>query len=74
MGIEPTTETLQVFLAKALVHASPNFPLLRLQRSSHIGFFYFKNLLGIPDEKVNPILGGEEDFPNRFPMSTTFTR
>ena len=54
MRIELTTETLQVFLAKALEHASPYFPTLRLQVSSHIGFFIFKNLLGIPVEKVNP--------------------
>jgi hypothetical protein len=29
------------------------FPTMRLLVSSHIGFYYLKNLLGIPDEKVN---------------------
>ena len=29
---------------------------------SHIGFFYFKNLLGIPDKKVNPYLGERRIF------------
>jgi hypothetical protein len=35
--------------------------------SRYIGFFCLKNLLVLPVEKVNPILGGEEDFPNLVP-------
>jgi hypothetical protein len=72
MRIELTTETLQVFLAKALVHASPNFPTLRLLVSSYIGFYYLKNLLGIPFEKVSSYLGvGEPSdlIPNEYSVT-----
>jgi hypothetical protein len=37
-------------------------PLLRLERSSHIGFSYFKNLMGIPVKNVNPYLGERRIF------------
>jgi hypothetical protein len=35
----------------------PSSPTLRLRVSSHIGFFLFKNLMGVPDEKSQPIMG-----------------
>ena len=52
MRIELTTETLQVFLAKALVHASPNFPTLRLLVSRFIGFLFLKNLMVLPVKNI----------------------
>jgi hypothetical protein len=47
---------------------------LRLLVSSYIGFSFSKTCWASPLKKSILILGGEEDIPNRIPMSTIFTR
>ena len=53
--IELTSDYLQSILV-SLETYTPKFPHMRLSVSRYIGFFYFKNLLVLPDKNVNPYL------------------